>query len=109
MKLSTSITTAALGLLISLGGIAAASAATPDNVMHPRRVEVTQRSTHQEFRITRDLGHHRINFLQAERLRAREAAIRAEERRMARHDHGRLTHVQMLRLNHQENAVGRRL
>ena len=109
MKLSTSITTAALGLLISLGGIAAASAATPVGVQQPRRVEVTHRITHQELRITQKLRHDRISMIRAERLRAREAAIRAEERRMARRDHGHLTRVQVQRLNHQENAVAHKL
>jgi hypothetical protein len=103
MKLRTLIIAAA-GLTLAAG---AASAETPWQAHHPRRVEVNHRLDH----INRQVRHERLQgdltAAQARRLHERAHMIRMQEQRFARHDAGHLTRHEQARLNHEENGLHR--
>jgi hypothetical protein len=105
MKLSSLLAATAFGLLIGAGSISAASAAPA----HPRIVEVNHRLAHQEHRIFHDIRDHRIGFVRAEHLQARERVLRHQEARMIWRDHGHLTRFDTRRLNREENHLGHAL
>jgi hypothetical protein len=96
---------AAMGLAVMGGAAGAASAATPWQTHHPRRVEVNHRIAHlnRSIRVERREGE--LSALQARRLHAHVHAIRLQERRFARHDGSHLTRHEQARLNHEETGV----
>jgi hypothetical protein len=95
---------AALGLSAT-----AASAETFWQFNHPRRAEVNQRLTHQNFRINREVREGELTPWQAHPLHREDFAIRQEERAMARYNGGYITRGEQHLLNHQENVVSRRI
>lgn len=108
MKLKTLL--AAAGLAFAIGGVAAsASAATPWQNHHPRRVEVNTRLATQDFRINRALHSGRINRFQAYRLHMADQRLRDQERWFALHHDSHLTRAEQWRLNHQENRISHRI
>jgi hypothetical protein len=100
---------ASLGLAMAAGAAGAASAATPWQAHHPRRVEVNHRIEHlnRSIRIERHRGE--LTALQARRLHERAHLIRVRERHFARHDGSHLTRLEQHRLNRAENGVRRHL
>ena len=100
---------AAMGLTVMAGAAGAASAATPWQAHHPRRVEVNHRINHlnRSIRVERREG--KITARQAHYLHARTHAIRAQERRMAARDGGHLTRREQVRLNREEHGVRRHI
>ena len=95
---------AAAGLTLAAG---AASAQTPWQAHHPRRVEVN----HRLDRINRHIRHERregeLTAAQARRLHERAHMIRMRERHFAMHHRGHLTRGEQARLNHQETMLHR--
>ncbi len=96
---------ATVGLAMAAGAAGAASAATPWQTHHLRRVEVNHRLAHlnRSIRVERREGD--LTALQARRLHERDHMIRAQEVRFARHDRGHITRGEQHRLNHEENGV----
>jgi hypothetical protein len=90
---------------VTAGAAGAASAATPWQNQHPRRVEVNQRLDHINHLVRSDRRDGDLTALQARRLEERDRMIRVDERHFARHDGGHITRNEQLRLNHQENVV----
>ena len=96
---------AAIGLAVSAGAASAASAGTPWQNQHPRRVEVNHRLTTLNHSIRVDGRHGDLTALQERRLHERTQMIRVQERTFARHDNGHITRHEQVRLNHEENGV----
>jgi hypothetical protein len=96
---------AAAGLTMAVGAAGAASAETPWQFHHPRRVEVNHRlvGLNQTIRVERRYGE--ISGNEARFLRFRDHSIRMQERRMASWNGGHLTRWEQARLNHEENGV----
>lgn len=97
---------AAAGLAVTVGAAGAASAGTPWQNHHPRRVEVNHRLVHLNRSIRRERHEGEISAWQAHRLHARVHMIRHQERVFARHDGSHLTRGEQARLNHEETGVG---
>jgi len=93
--------------LISAGvGVAtSASAFTPWQYNHPRRVEVNSRLAMQNFRIQEARMHGAITPFQAFRLHQADHNIRMQERWFASRDGGHITRGEQRFLNHEENRV----
>ena len=96
---------AAVGLTMAAGAAGAASAGTPWQNHHPRRVEVNHRlaNLNHSIRVERRDGH--LTAWQARRMHAHVHMIRLQERRFARHDGSHLTRGEQARLNHEETGV----
>ncbi len=101
MKLRT-LLIAALGAALTAG---AASATTPAQVNHPRRVEVNHRLTHINHAIRHQRVTGKLTAHQARRLHARTHKIRVQERVYARHNAGHITRSEQRHLNHEATAV----
>jgi hypothetical protein len=100
---------AAMGLTMAAGAVTTASAATPWQDHHPRRVEVNHRLANENHRINAERREGVITAGQAHRLHRADYRIRMEERRMAFHHHSHLTRAEQWRLNHQENRLSHRI
>jgi hypothetical protein len=91
--------------LATLGtSVTSASAETPWQANHPRRVEVNSRLAVQNFGI-RQGWPTEASPLEAQRLHAEDRAIRNEERSMAGFNGGHVTGAEQRALTQQENAV----
>ncbi len=108
MKLRT-LLIAAAGLTLAAGAAGAASAETPWQAHHPRRVEVNHRLERQNHEIRHERRAGELTPAQARRLHERDHMIRMQERRFARNHDSHLTRQEQARLNHQENAVHRHI
>jgi hypothetical protein len=106
MKLRTLIIAAA-GLTLAAGAAGAASAETPWQAHHPRRVEVNHRldRINRHIRVERHEGE--LTAAQARRLHERDYMLRMQERRFASHDGGHITRREQIRLNHEETQLHR--
>jgi hypothetical protein len=104
MKLRNLIIAAA-GLALTAGVGVSASAATPLQLQHPRRVEVNHRLEHLNRKIRFERREGMISPLKAHRMHARLHRTREQERQMAARDGGRLTRHDRVRLNREENGV----
>ena len=101
---------AAAGLAFAIGGIAtSASAATPWQIHHPRRVEVNLRLDRQYDRIRHERVTGQISAAQAFRLHLADQRLRNQERWFALHNGGHLTRWEQARLNHRENVISHRI
>jgi hypothetical protein len=101
---------AAASLVFAIGGAATgASAATTWQIHHPGRVAVNTRLERQNLRISHERRMHLITRYQARRLHVADHRVRMQERRDARFNGGRLTHVERMRLNTQENRISHRI
>jgi hypothetical protein len=96
---------AAVGLTMAAASAGAASAATPWQNHHPRRVEVNHRLNHINHVIRVDRRHGDLTALQVRRLHERDTLIRVRERHFARHDGGHLTRHEHRLLNHRETVL----
>ena len=104
MKLRT-LLIAAAGLTLAAGAAGAASAETPWQAHHPRRVEVNHRLERQNHQIRVERREGDLTAAQARRLHERDYMIRMQERRFASHRGGHIGYAEQARLNRQENAV----
>jgi len=100
---------ASLGLAMAAGAAGAASAATPWQAHHPRRVEVNHRIEHLNRSIRMERREGRISGAEAYRLHAHVHMIRRQERQFARRDGGHISRYEQARLNHEEHGVRRHL
>ena len=108
MKLRT-LLIAAAGLTLAVGVAGAASAETPWQAHHPRRVEVNHRLDRINHQIRHERREGELTAAQARRLHERDHMIRMQERRFASRDGSHLTRHEQLRLNHEENGLHRRV
>jgi hypothetical protein len=105
---SKTLLIAASGLLLTLGGVSAASARDFAQT-HPRRAEVNQRLERQDARIDATEARGAIGPVRAARLHAADYRVRLAERRDAAMHHGHITRAEQFRLNHRENRISRRI
>jgi hypothetical protein len=96
---------AAIGLAVTAGAAGAASAATPWQNHHPRRVEVNHRLATLNHSIRVEHREGNLTALRERRLQERTHLIRVQERSFARHDGGHITRHDQTRLNHEETGV----
>ena len=96
---------AAASLITAGVGATQASAFTPWQYNHPRRVEVNSRLEMQNFRIREARMHGAITPFQAYRLHQEDRNIRMQERWFANRDGGHLTRGEQRYLNREENGV----
>jgi hypothetical protein len=96
---------AAMGAAVLAGGAGAASAATPWQHHHPRRVEVNHRIAHLNRSIRVDRREGKITAAEAGRLHRHVHQVRVQERRDARHFGSHITRREQARLNHEETGV----
>ena len=96
---------AAASLITAGAGATQASAFTPWQFHHPRRVEVNGRLGMQNFRIQEARMHGAITPFQAFRLHQADHNIRMQERWFASRDGGHITRGEQRFLNHEENHV----
>ena len=106
MKLRT-LLIAAAGLTMAVGAAGAASAETPWQAHHPRRVEVNHRLSNINHQIRHERREGDLTAAQARRMHERDFAIRMQERRFARHDGSHITRREQVRLNHEETRLHR--
>ena len=106
MKLRNLIIAAA-GLTLAAGAAGAASAETPWQAHHPRRVEVNHRlgRINHSIRIERREGD--LTAAQARRLHERAYMIRMQERHFAWRHGSHLSRYEQARLNHEETQLHR--
>ena len=109
MSMKKNILLAAMGLVLAAGSVTAASAETPWQQSHQRRVEVNERLKVQDYRIHQERREGELNAYQAARLHRADYRIRAQERHFARRDGGHITPAEQARLNHEENRVSRHI
>jgi hypothetical protein len=108
MNIKRSFAIAAMGTVLTLLGVAGASA-DPWQYNHPRRVEVNDRLANQNVRIDRDYRDGDITLGQARYLHREDRDIRGQERFDARFDGGHLTPAEQRALNQDENGVSRQI
>lgn len=108
MTLKTLIAAAGAAFAL-IGAATAASAATPWQAHHPRRVEVNMRLERETLRIdhARHLG--RITPAGARRLYLADLRVREQERWFALHHRSHLTRAEQIRLNHAETRLSHRI
>jgi len=100
---------AALGLTMAAGVAGAASAATPWQHHHPRRVEVNHRLGNLNRSIRDERREGGLTAFQARHLHRDVHMVRLQERRFARHDGGHITRAEQGRLNHEETGIRRHI
>jgi hypothetical protein len=96
---------AAVGLALAGGAAGAASAATPWQAHHPRRVEVNHRLAHLNHSVTAERRDGKLTRAQALRMHRHVRLVRLQERRMASRHGGHLTRNEQRKLNREENGV----
>lgn len=109
MKLSFELALAAVGALTLLTAATGASAQTPWQHHHPRRVEVNHRLANQNRRIHTERREGEITGRQARDLHMEDRGIRGQERMFASRHHGHLTKAEQHRLNREENGVSKQI
>jgi hypothetical protein len=100
---------AAASLVFAIGGAASTASAATWQDQHPRRAEVNMRIDHQNQRIREERRMHVLTAYEGHRLHMADHRVRVEERHFARHNGGHLTRDEQMRLNHQQNAIGRHI
>ena len=106
----TTFKTAALLFIAAVTvGAGAASAETRFQENHPRRAEVIGRAHHEIARINEQRREGEISGFQARRLRAADRHVINQEQRMAYRNGGYITRQQQVRLNREENHIGRHI
>jgi len=100
---------AAVGAAMLTGAAGAASAATPWQNHHPRRVEVNHRLKHLNRQIREERREGDLTRAEARRMHRHVHAIRVQERHFARHHGSHLTRREQARLNHEETRLHRHI
>jgi hypothetical protein len=96
-----------LALTSTIGFAQAPAAPAPAPAPMQRHATINQRREHQQQRIGQGIRSGRLNARQGVRLERREASIGRQERHMRAADHGRLNHIDRVRLNHRLNRTSR--
>jgi hypothetical protein len=110
MNVKKTILLSAMGLIMAAGAAASgASAETRWDAHHPARVEVNHRLHNQAVRIHEARKAGEMGAMKAHRLHVADHRIRMQERRDAARHGGHLTKVEKMKLNHEENAVSRKI
>ena len=108
-----SIRTAVTAAVAAVTLIGIASNALADETKwqkdHPRREQVNARLAHQSKRINTERREGEITKAQAQKLHAKDHAIRQEERTMASTNGGHITKAEQRALNQQENQVSKQI
>jgi len=107
MNTKRNILLAAMALVIAGAGATGASAQTRFDQTHPRRAEVNGRLVNENHRIAAERRDGEISKVKALRMHRRAHMIRVQERRMALRHGGHITRAEKLRLNREENHLGR--
>jgi hypothetical protein len=95
--------------LLALTSTIGFAQATPRRTRGPCNATPTinQRRAFQQQRIGQGIQSGRLNARQGARLERREASIGRQERHMRASGHGRLNHIDRVRLNHRLNRTSR--
>jgi hypothetical protein len=109
MQWKKTFLTAALGMFLSFGVIASASADTMWQRHHPRREEVNNRLNNLNHRIGVERAEGEISAKQAHHLRAEDRTLRAQERFDAGFNDGHITRAEQRALNQDENGLSRQI
>ena len=109
MTIKKNILLAAMGLVLAAGAATGASADTSWQAHHPRREEVNTRLHNQNLRIRDERRDGDLNARQAFRLHRADQRIRHQERVYARNHGGHISRAEQMRLNREENRVGRHI
>jgi hypothetical protein len=96
---------AIMGLILAGSAVTGASAETT----HPRREQVNERLVHQDHRIREARRDGAVSAREAWRLHKADYRVRVQERRFAHRHGGHITRAEQVRLNHEENRVGRHI
>ena len=100
-----------VGVFAATAGSAAAQTTndTQWQANHPRREQVNQRLAHQNARIKDEVREGDMSQAKAARLHKDDRQIRQEERDMAHQNGGHITKQEQRTLNHQENALSKKI
>lgn len=109
MRLNKAVLIAVLGAVVTLGGVAQASADTRFEQNHPRREQVIDRVGHLNHRITMERREGEMGAHKAHMLRAADRRIFHREQRDARLNGGHITKLEQHRLNHRENVLSHKV
>ena len=109
MNVKTNALIAAVSLIAAGAGATSASALTPWEAHHPRRVQVNARLDKQTLRIHAARMAGKITPVQAFRIHQADRYILTQERRFALRDGGYITRHQQVMLNHEENQVSKHI
>lgn len=109
MSIKKSALMALVGLSLTFGTAAAASASTGWQDTHPRRTEVMHRVHKQDMRITKERHEGEIGPRQAMLLKAHDHAVVRQEQRDARLHGGHITKVEQRHFNHALNKNSRKI
>ena len=96
-----------VGLLALTSTIGFAQVAPASAPMQRHATTINQRRAFQQQRIGQGIQSGRLNARQGTRLERREASIGRQERYMRASGHGRLNHIDRVRLNHRLNRTSR--
>ena len=107
MNAKKNVLLAAMALVMAGAAVTSASAETRFDQNHPRRAEVNARLAHENHRITTERREGEISKVKAMRLHRKAHLIRVRERHMAVRHGGHITRAEKLRLNREENHLGR--
>jgi len=105
MNWKKSALVAAVGVALSFGTIASASADTVWQRHHPRREEVNNRLDNLNHRINVERREGEITATQARYLHSEDRTIRRQERFDAHFNDGHITKAEQRALNQDENGV----
>ena len=109
MQWKKTLLMAAMGMALSLGTMASASADTVWQSHHPRREEVNNRLNNLNHRINAERAEGEISAKRAKFMHAEDGTIRAQERFDARFNDGHITRAEQRALNQDENGLGRQI
>jgi len=109
MNAKKNILLAAMGLVLACTAVSGASAETRFDQTHPRRAEVNARLAHENHRVVQARRDGEISKVKAMRMHQKAHMIRVQERRMAARHGGHITRGEKLKLNREENRLGRKV
>jgi len=109
MNAKQNLILAAMALVLAGAAVTSASAETRFDQTHPRRAEVNARLATEIRRIDAGRRDGEISTVKAVRLHQKAHMIRVQERRMAARHGGHITGGEKLKLNREENRLGRHI
>ena len=109
MNAKKNVLLAAMALVMAGAAVTSASAETRFDRTHPARAEVNGRLVKENHRIVTERRDGEISKVKAIRLHRKAHMIRVQERHMAFRHGGHITRGEKLKLNHEENRLGRHI
>ena len=109
MNAKKNVLLAAMALVMAGAAVTSASAETRFDRTHPARAEVNGRVVKENHRITTERREGEISKVKAARLHRKAHLIQVRERHMAARHGGHITRGEKLKLNHEENRLGRKV